>query len=190
MDSPSSLKREKPPLLILIAGPIAGGKSTVARALAQRLRHSGDQVALVELDQIAEMALPTLPDWAVAQTIFGSVVGQWLRSPLTVVIAEGPGSESEVDGVLSHVPDGTPVLTVVLTSSFEIAFARAQTDPTRGISRDHDFLFGAFQSWAADRVRIEYDVLLDTGIVTVDACVATIYSHLSQQRVSQEGDRL
>lgn len=48
--------------LVLIAGPIAAGKSAVSRALAESLRADGTRLALVELDQIADMARPTLPD--------------------------------------------------------------------------------------------------------------------------------
>lgn len=165
---------------MLIAGPIAGGKSTVARALADRLRQSGETVALVELDQIAGMALPTLHDWDIVQKIFSSVVGQWLRSPLTVVIAEGPGNVSEVDNVLTQVPTAVPVVTVVLTSSFETAFSRAQEDPTRGISRQRDFLSEVFQRWAYDILRIQHDLLIDTGTTPVDASVSAI--HLILQR--------
>lgn len=173
---------DPPPTLLLIVGPIAGGKSTVARALARRLRQHSEQVALVELDQIAEMALPTLPDWAFAHRIFSSVVGQWLRSPLTVVIAEGPGSPSEVGGVLAQVPDGIEVITVVLTSTFEIAFARARDDPTRGVSREHSFLLREFERWATDMPLIEHSVLIDTGTASVEDSVSVIHSELGKRR--------
>lgn len=63
--------------LLVIAGPQASGKSTVARALADDLRAHGKSVALVALDDIAEMALPTLPEWDAAHGIFASVVAQW-----------------------------------------------------------------------------------------------------------------
>lgn len=46
--------------LIIIVGPQASGKSTLAAALSRKLRDQGEDVALVELDQIAAMALPTL----------------------------------------------------------------------------------------------------------------------------------
>ncbi|MFC5932110.1 hypothetical protein [Cryobacterium melibiosiphilum] len=182
MDSLATTQSEKPPTLVLIVGPIAGGKTTVARALAERLRQSGEKVALVELDQIAEMALPTLPDWAIAHMIFNSVVGHWLRNPFTTVIAEGPGNESEVNAVLAQVPDAASVVTVVLTSSFELAFSRAQADPTRGISRDHQFLFSVFQSWERNMPYIAHDLLIDTGSASVDESVAAIQAALRRSR--------
>ena len=162
------------PILLLIVGPIAGGKSTVARALAVRLREAGEQVALVGLDEIAEMALPTLPDWNAAHEIFRSVVGQWLRTDLTVVIAEGPGSPDEVAGVLAEVPAGTRVVIATLTSSFDIALARAQADETRGVSRDPLFLSRVFAQWARDLPRIPSDVRIDTGSSSVAESVEAI----------------
>ncbi len=62
---------------VLLVGPQASGKSTVARALCKELRQQGELVALVELDQIAEMALPTLPSWDTAARIFAMVAGEW-----------------------------------------------------------------------------------------------------------------
>lgn len=58
-----------PLALVAVAGPQASGKSALARALSAELRRQGELVALVELDQIAAMALPTLPDWDTAQQI-------------------------------------------------------------------------------------------------------------------------
>jgi hypothetical protein len=81
----------------------------------------GESVALVELDRIAEMALPTLPSWEVARQIFGSVAGQWVRSGVTCVIAEGVGSAGEVDELLQHAPSGAVTVRVVTTTSFEKA---------------------------------------------------------------------
>ena len=58
--------------LVLLVGPQASGKSTLATALSEELRRRGELVALVELDQIAAMALPTLPNWDIATHILGS----------------------------------------------------------------------------------------------------------------------
>ena len=189
MNSQAEGQAEKPPTLVLIVGPIAAGKSTVARALAQQLRLSGGKVAVVELDQIAEMALPTLPDWDFAHSIFGSVVGQWLRSPLDIVIAEGPGNRSEVDGVLAQIPPAATVVTVVLTSSLEVAFSRAQEDPRRGISRSHQFLSDEFRRWAHDMTFIEHDLVIDTGFSSVDHSIARVRSQLQRIRLRRPAAR-
>ncbi|ROQ41539.1 hypothetical protein EDF46_0919 [Frondihabitans sp. PhB188] len=153
-----------PPLaLIVIAGPQASGKSTLAAALSHELRQAGERVALVELDQIAAMALPTLPDWETAHRIFESVTGQWLRSSLTCVIAEGSGSYEEVLRIIDQAPAGTPVVTVALTAPFSVAFERAQRDPSRGVSRERVFLEGIYQQWPDELARFQSRVLLDTN---------------------------
>lgn len=97
-------------------------------------------MALVELDQIAEMALPTLPSWDTAARIFAIVAGEWARADLTCVIAEGIASQDEVSIVLDHTPAAAAVVTVVMTTPFVAALPRAQADVTRGASRDRDWL--------------------------------------------------
>ena len=42
-------------MVIVICGPIASGKSTVARALAQLLERQGFGVATIDLDLVYEM---------------------------------------------------------------------------------------------------------------------------------------
>lgn len=169
-------RQPAPTRLLLIVGPIAAGKSTIARALTASWRAAGQQVALVELDTIADMARPTLPDWADVHRIFASVTAQWLEAGLDLVIAEGPGSRHEIEKVRTSVPAGTPVVTVVLTSSFETALSRALSDPTRGISRQQGFLSQAYRRWAEELPRIEHDLLLDTDISAPEASLRTIRS--------------
>lgn len=180
----NNLPRAASPMLVLIVGPIASGKSTVARALTTQLRRDSEQVALVELDQIAEMALPTLPSWDSAHAIFDSVVAQWLRTALTIVVAEGPGTQDEVDDLVTQIPPGIVVVTAALTSPFEVAFSRAEADATRGISRERQFLSGIFQQWSQDLPHIERDVLIDTGRSSVVECVRAIRSTISVQGTS------
>ena len=82
-----------PPLVyVVIAGPQASGKSALTVALSDELRGQGERVAAVELDQIASMALPTLPGWEVAHQITEAVAGLWLRAGMTCVIVEGVGT--------------------------------------------------------------------------------------------------
>lgn len=171
MNVTSDVEGEIGPLLVLIYGPIAAGKSTIARTLAKRLRRVGEQVALVELDEIAEMALPSLPDWSAAHAIFNSVVGQWLATSLTVVVAEGPGSKAEISALIDEVPPQTPVVIVILTSSFETALARARADLSRGISKERAFLSDVFARWAEEMPQMEHDVLIDTGAASVEESV-------------------
>lgn len=170
------------PILVLISGPIAAGKSSIARALTERLRAVGEQVALVELDRIAEMALPTLPDWSAAHTIFNSVVGQWLSTPLTVVVAEGPGSKAEVGALIGAIPRNTLVVVSVLTSSFTVALERANTDPSRGISRERPFLSAEFARWASEMPKMDHDVVIDTGTTSIEDSVCLLLEKMYKVR--------
>lgn len=157
--------------LVVIAGPLAAGKSAVSRRLADSLRADGHQLALVELDQIADMARPTLPDWADAHRIFASVTAGWLTAGLDLVIAESVSDRAEHERVLRSVPAGTPAFTVVLDCDVETALARAQSDPSRGLSRDEGFLRRAHARWAEQRPQIPADLPLDTGTMSIDESV-------------------
>lgn len=126
--------------LVMISGPIAAGKSTLAGEVARRLRARGSSVALTDLDTVAEMALPTLPDWDWAHRIHAQLVGAWLGSGVDVVVDEGTSTVDEVHQVLGEVPPGTAVFHVVLTADYDQSLARARNDPGRGRSQDPDFL--------------------------------------------------
>ncbi|MBP2381056.1 phosphotransferase-like protein [Brachybacterium sacelli] len=164
--------------LVLIGGPIAAGKSAVSRLLADALRADGRQLALVELDAIADMARPTLPDWTVAHRIFASVTGQWLEAGAEVVIAESVSDREELARVLRNVPAGTPVLTVVVTCPFGTALERALADPTRGISRDPEFLYEVHAQWAGEMPLISADLVLDTSTLSLEESVRRIRAAL------------
>lgn len=168
--------------LVLIAGPIAAGKSAVSRALAAALRADGQRVALVELDQIADMARPTLPDWADAHRLFASVTSQWLETELDLVIAESVSSRAELDLVLAGVPAGTPVLTVVLSCDVDTALQRALADPSRGVSRQESFLRRVHTEWAQQLPQIPADLVLDTAAVPLARSVHRIRTALAGQK--------
>lgn len=171
-----------PLALVVIVGPQASGKSTVAMALSQELRSQGELVALVALDQIAAMALPTLPDWQTAHHIFESVVGHWARAELTCVIAEGAGNQDEVARLLVQASTTAVVITVVVTAPFDVSFSRAQADPTRGVSRDHSFLSRRYARWPTEMARITSDVLIDTAEVSLEQSVELIRAAIGAAR--------
>lgn len=126
--------------LVMISGPIAAGKSTLAVELCRLLRLEGRSVALTTLDAVAEMALPTLPDWDWAHSIHAQLVGAWLATGIDLVVDEGTCNPSEVHQVLAQVSEDVQVFHVVLSADYRASLARAQGDPTRGISRDPAFL--------------------------------------------------
>ncbi|MDR6142403.1 shikimate kinase [Microbacterium foliorum] len=153
-----------PLVVAIIVGPQASGKSTLATAVSAELRRRGERVALVALDQIAEMALPTLPSWDTAHQIFETVVGHWARAELTCVIAEGSGSKDEVERVRRQLPLETAAVTIATTATFDTAIERAQADPTRGVSKERDFLKRIYKQWDSELRRLDPDLTIDTGI--------------------------
>lgn len=166
----------------MIAGPQASGKSALSRALADRLREHGERVALVELDQIAGMALPTLPSWQRAHELFEAVTAMWARSELTCVIAEGSGSAEEVARLLPQALPGAATVSVAATATLETAFARAQADPTRGVSKELGFLREVYTAWPRELERMRPDVVVDTGSAPVRSGVVQVEAALAAAR--------
>jgi adenylylsulfate kinase-like enzyme len=170
-------------VLVVIVGPQASGKSTVASALCTELRNQREQVALVELDLIAGISAPkSSADWDTAHRIFEVVVGEWARAGMTCVIAEGSGSEVEVVRLLDQTPPGARVLTVAATVPFGIALERAQGDPTRGISKEYNFLNGVYEAWSRELEAIAPDLTLDTSQHTLEECVGQVRSAIQAVR--------
>ena len=174
-----------PLALVVIVGPQASGKSAVAAALSGELRRRGELAALVELDRIAAMALPTLPSWDIAHAIFESVTGQWARSELTCVVAEGSGSHDEVSRLLAQAPPTAAVVTVATTAPFQVAFSRAQADLTRGISQEHAFLSKVYKRWPSELALIDTDVLLDTSQLDIEESIERVQAAIRSARTSR-----
>lgn len=147
--------------LVMVSGPIAAGKSTLARELVRALRAGGSSVALTDLDTVAEMALPTLPDWGWAHRIHAQLVGAWLQTGVDVVVDEGTSTVEEVQQVLSKVPLGVRVFHVVLTADYDRSLARALGDPGRGLSQDPGFLRADHDSFASHLPNLPCDLRLD-----------------------------
>jgi energy-coupling factor transporter ATP-binding protein EcfA2 len=171
--------------LVVVIGPIASGKSTLAAEIADLLRSKGDAVAVVGLDTIAEMALPTLDDWSWAHEIHGKVVGAWLTTPMRTVIAEGPATQAEVEQVLHHVPGDVSVLRVLLVTSYETALERARAEPTRGISKDPIFLGEMYRRFTNELPNIVYDQRFDSEVSPPATLAASVVAAL---RVTEPAD--
>jgi adenylylsulfate kinase-like enzyme len=83
-------------LLVVIAGPIGAGKSTVAELLARQLAKTGVSAAVVDLDDVAfmhrEIDLHKL--WRRAAIAARSLVQGWFDADTDTVVAHGPFFES------------------------------------------------------------------------------------------------
>lgn len=169
--------------VVMITGPIAAGKSALAAELAGQLRSAGSTVALVDLDTVAAMALPSLPDWAWAHRIHADLVGHWLASEVDVVVDEGTSTVAEVQQVRDRIPYGTKVLHVVLTADFETSLARAQGDPApRGVSRDRDVLRRDHDRYARELPGLPGDLRLHVEGHTVQQLAALVRQAMSDRR--------
>ena len=168
-------------VLIVITGPIASGKSTVARALAHELDRVDVRGAVIDLDILEDMltADETKSDpatWALARHAAATLANTFLSGGIVVVIADGSfNSTSDRAALEQHLATNVTPLYVTLSVSFEEALRRAQSDPTRGVSRDPVFLgeYFAAATAAQDKIPIT-DVVIDTESVSATVAAATI----------------
>ncbi len=141
--------------LVIIVGPIASGKSTVANGVETELRESGEAVAVVDLDDVVEMIGGfdglTPERFRQAQLVCGQLVSAWLRQQ-TDVIAHGPFLQRNKVLALEHaLPGGTSTARVHLLATFEVAAERLAADPARKLSADLGFLRATYDCVAALR---------------------------------------
>ena len=156
-------------MLVVVNGPIAAGKSAVARALVEELRRRGKSAVVLGLDEVVEMlqenpSLEPSSIWTEARRIHSKVANAFLSSPLDAVIVEGPFFDAaERSRLLEHVSSVPQVLWVTLRVSCTEALRRAREDGNRRISRNAAFLRRAHDDFAErDRTLDAADVVLDT----------------------------
>lgn len=168
-------------MLIVITGPIASGKSTIARELARELEPTHGPIAVIDLDLLYDMLRPGGPKsddaaWALARRAAAGLATTFLGDGVTVVIAEGsfntPGDRA---AFARHLDARVDTRYVTLRVSFEEALRRAQADPTRGLSRDPNVLgryFAGAERWLATVPTT--DVVLDTERMTATSAAGAI----------------
>ncbi len=168
-------------VVIVITGPIASGKSTIANALAAELRDGGVRAVVIDLDVvhdelIAEGAPADDDAWTVARRRAAAATNALASDGIDVVIAEGsynlPSAREAFD---RHLVDGANPVYVRLEVSYEEALRRAQGDPTRGRSREPGFLRAHFAAHAAVLAAApSTDIVIDTERTTATVAAATI----------------
>ncbi len=173
------------PVLVVIVGPIAAGKSTLAAEVGRRLRERGESVAVVGLDSVAEMALRAV-DWTWTHEVHAALVRAWLATPVRTVVAEGPGTASELDQLMRCVPEDVGVLTVVLSTRYEVALRRALKDPDRGLSKDPEFLRRDHDRFESSRP----DLACDLALNSADASPATLAERVIVSLDGRRGSHL
>jgi hypothetical protein len=133
------------PQLVLINGPIASGKSALARALGHHLREHGRGAAVVDLDLLFDM-LDHGPKsdeavWRRARLAAAVLADHFWSSGVEVVVVEGHfWTDTERAALVDHLATPVRPRVVTLRVSFREALRRARSGPTRGLSRDPAFL--------------------------------------------------
>lgn len=174
--------------LVVVVGPIAAGKSTLAGEVADVLRERGESAVVVGLDTVAEMALPSL-DWSWAHEVHGHLVRAWLATPVGTVVAEGPSTPAELDQLLRCVPADVGVLKVVLVTPYDVALRRALPEADRGLSKDPGFLRADHDRFQAGLPDLGGDLVLDGAGATAGASARLVVAALDVRRTSDPGPR-
>ncbi len=169
--------------LVVLVGPIAAGKSSVANRLAELLTARGTTVVVVDVDDIAGMVrtpgAAAAGLWGAAHEAHGALAGQWMRSAVGIVVVVGPIYSREEQAALTrHMPPGTPALWVVIDAPVSVTFARAQDDRGRALSREHAFHHAAHGRFRELRPQIPADLSFDSAAMTAADSSAAIAAEL------------
>jgi adenylylsulfate kinase-like enzyme len=177
-------------VVVVITGPIASGKSTVAKELARVLGRAEVPAEIIDLDLVHDRLPPNgtkseASTWALARRETATVANILLDAGVAVVIADGSFNvPSDRAALTRHVRPSSRLIFVTLQVSFEEALRRAQGDSTRGRSRDRQFLeshFAArhdvFQAVPAT------DIVIDTERTTATAAAAAIARLVGSARI-------
>jgi shikimate kinase len=125
-------------VLLIITGPVGGGKSTVAQEVARALQNAGMSTAVIDLDEVYCMARqqPDFADrqmWATARRAAAALVESFYKSGLRVVIVEGGFlSALEYSELRQYITSEVNEFFFTLLTSASTALYRAQTDPNPG----------------------------------------------------------
>ena len=167
--------------VVVITGPIASGKSTVAREVARELTGRGVRTAVIDLDLVYDMladggSKSDEATWALARHGAAALTNTFLDEGVAVVIAEGSfNTQADRTTYARHLEPPSDPLYVSLRVSYEEALRRAQGDPSRGVSRDPNFL-GPYFAARADLFAAgpSTDLVIDTERATATEAAKSI----------------
>lgn len=171
-------RSEQRPKLIVISGPIAAGKSTLAAAYAQALADAGTACAVIDFDLCVRMVRQPKDDqprsaWRMARRAAAGLVGGYFADGLSCVVIEGdfwnPGAREEFE---RYLPDGVDIRYVNLLVRYDTALRRVIAEPSRGVSKDPSFLRSNHDSYAKRLPKLpDADARLDVGDLPVPVLV-------------------
>ena len=172
--------------LVILTGPIAVGKNTVADLLAGHLTAGGHTVVVADVDDVAAMVTGgagRVGLWFAAHEVHGALVGEWLRSAIDYVVAVGPfWMPRERAALARSLPDGVDPLWVVLDAPVSVTMARAEADPGRGISREPGFHRRAHGRFRAQLPTMPADRTFDAEKLSAEQIAAAIAETLAARR--------
>jgi adenylylsulfate kinase-like enzyme len=172
-------------MVIVITGPIASGKSTVARELVRQLELEDVRAEVIDLDRVHDRLIAngsTADDstWTLAREEAATVANAFLEEGVAVVVAEGSFNvPSDRAALIQHLRPSSGLVFVTLQVSFDEALRRAQGDPTRGRSRDSQFLGSHFAARHDVLAAVPTtDIVIDTERTTTTAAAKEIAAWL------------
>ena len=137
----------EPPLLVVVTGPVGGGKSTLGQALADHLRReSAAKVAVIDLDVVYCMlrqkaGFGEAELWPLARRACRALADCCFEDEFQDVVLEGEYfSQQDFDALRSSELDSHPMVAFVVNVSYAEALRRVGLDPSRGASKDPVFL--------------------------------------------------
>ncbi len=177
-------------MLIGINGPIASGKSAVARAVARELDRRGTTAAVIDIDLVYDMldhavGVPKGDDrsWRAARRAAAAITDTFLSDGIDAVIVEGRLFVAERREYLEALESPIYPRFVTLHVSYEEALRRAQNDETRGVSRDPAFLGPYFLGVERDLAEVpRTDLRINTERLDITESVAQIVRFADDSR--------
>jgi predicted kinase len=175
-------------MLLVVTGPIASGKSTIARAVAAEFEKRGPKAAAVDLDLIYEMLDPSRSPkndsaiWAQARRMSARLAAALLAEDVTVIVEGEFLTAADRAEFIDALPQRVEPRFITLSVPFEVALQRAGEDETRGLSRQPELLRAHYDATVELRDVPSTDLTLDTAAIQIEeaARVATNWA-LRQQ---------
>jgi shikimate kinase len=144
--------------LVLISGPIASGKTTLAQRLAEKARERDIVAAAIDMDEIVEMVAGS--DWSQIQLeqrqsaskLAAQVSDAMMAMGIQFVVMAGSTvSPYEWDIVVLNARRAKKPFAVLLRVSLAEAQRRAAADENRGSTRDPDVVSSHFAAYDLSR---------------------------------------
>ena len=169
--------------LLVISGPIAAGKSTVASALAAAFRDSGRSVAVVDLDRLYMMLddRPPMSDPSQsreARRAAAALTDHFVLEGIELVVVEGTfWRTSEREQLTTARTTLVQPMFVTLRVSVDEALRRVQSDSSRRASRNPAILRASHAAFGAV-TPILTDAIIDSSSLTTAAVTVAVMAAL------------